>query len=98
MIFAPNEYIVSQPSLQELGNRHSDGKLHTLEILVSTKTIRHDKADTSSAKTSEKIRKVIWLLALFVDENEKDKISRSFRLGTRFDVVEGEIFISFEVV
>jgi hypothetical protein len=92
--------IVSQTSLQELSERHSGGKLRQLEILVSTKTIKHGKADSSSVKVSEEPRKVVWvwLLALCVDKDEKDKIGRSFRLGTRFDVVEGEIFISFEVV
>lgn len=47
---------------------------------------------------SENYRKVVWLLALYVDKNEKDKVGQSLRLGTRFDVVEGEVFISFELV
>lgn len=83
---------------QELNERHIGGELHSLEILVATKTIRHDKAKISNTSPSQPARKDIWLLAIFVDEAEKEKVGRSFSLNTRFDIVEGEIFISFEMV
>lgn len=89
---------VAQSFLQELKERHSGGKFQKLEIFVSTMTIKHDKAKISNVHVSENKRKVVWLLALFVDTEEKDKIGRSFSLGTRFNIVEGEIFLGFEVV
>jgi len=61
-------------------------------------TLKHDKTKLGNANTSETARKAVWLLALSVDEeDEKDKIGRSFSLDTRFDVVKGDIFVGFTV-
>jgi hypothetical protein len=98
VVLVQKEIITAQYSLQELSERHSGGKLHKLEICVSTKTIKHDKTTISNVNPSKTNRKVVWLLALSVDEEEKDKIGRSFRLDTRFNIVEDEIFVSYEVV
>jgi hypothetical protein len=86
-------------SLQELSERHGRGQLARFQILVSTMTFKHDKTKIGNANASETTRKAVWLLALSVDEeDEKDKIGRSFSLDTRFDVVEGDIFVGFTVV
>jgi hypothetical protein len=95
---AQKEIITAQYTLQELSERHSGGKLHKLKICVSTKTIKHDKTTINNVNPFKTNRKVVWLLALSVDEEEKDKIGRSFSLDTRFNLVEKEIFVSYEVV
>jgi hypothetical protein len=83
--------------LQELIERHGDGTIHNSEILVSTMTIKHDKAKIGKTNRPESLRKTVWLLALSVDADEEDKIGQSFSLDTRFNVVEGEIFIGYTV-
>jgi hypothetical protein len=64
-------------------------------------TIKHNQADIGDINipnAPENIRKTIWFLALFVDEEEKDKLGRSFNpFRTRFNIVKGEIFVSFTV-
>lgn len=88
---------MAQYPLQELKERHSGGKLHKLDICVSTRTIKHDKEAVGRMEPFGGNRKEVWLLALFVDDEETDKLGRSFSLGTRFNLVEDEIYISYKV-
>ena len=60
-------------------------------------TIKHDKTRIGQTNKSEGFRNDVWLLALLADADEEDKIGRSFSLDTRFNVVEGEIFMCFTV-
>jgi hypothetical protein len=83
--------------LQELSARHNGGKLYKLKICVSTKTIKHDRTTIGNVNPFESNRKVVWLLAVFANEEEKDKIGRSFSLDTRFNLVEEDIFLSYKV-
>ena len=60
-------------------------------------TIKHDKTKIGQTNKSEGFQNNVWLLALLADADEEDKIGRSFSLDTRFNVVEGEIFVCFTV-
>jgi hypothetical protein len=95
--FARKMIIVAQYPLQELSERHSGGKLDKLKICVSTKTIKHNRTMIRNVSPLESNRTVVWLLAVSANEEEKDKIARSFSLDTRFDLVEEEIFVSYKV-
>ncbi|GAB7336541.1 hypothetical protein MBLNU13_g09815t1 [Cladosporium sp. NU13] len=82
---------------EELKERHSGGKLHKLDICVPTRTIKHAKEEIGRAEPFGGARKEVWLLALSVDDEETDKLGQSFSLGTRFNLVEDEIYISYKV-
>lgn len=88
---------MTQYSLQELKKRHGGGKLHKLDICVSTRTIKHEKQAVGRVEPFGGNRKEVWLLALSVDDEETDKLGQSFSLGTRFNLVEDEIYISYKV-
>ncbi|GAB7336568.1 hypothetical protein MBLNU13_g09837t1 [Cladosporium sp. NU13] len=82
---------------EELSKRHGGGKPHKLKICVSTKTIKHDRTTISDVDPIENTRNAVWLLAVSVNAEDGDKIGQSFNLGTRFDIVEGEIYVSYKV-
>jgi hypothetical protein len=94
---APEITVVAEAVLQELIERHGNGAIHNIEILVSTMTIKHDKTKIGQTNKSEGFQNDVWLLALLADADEEDKIGQSFSLNTRFNVVEGEIFMCFTV-
>lgn len=94
---APEMIVVAEIVLQELIERHGNGAIGNIEILVATTTIKHDNTKIGKTNRSEGFRNDVWLLVLLADADEEDKIGQSFSLDTRFNVVEGEIFICFTV-
>lgn len=95
--YAPELIVVAEAVLQELIERHGNRAIHNIEILVSTMTIKHDKTKIGQTNKPKGFQNNVWLLALLADADEEDKIGRSFSLDTRFNVVEGEIFMCFTV-